>query len=191
MWHVETTHPTPKPRSNGRAPRARRLSGSPAVGVYRGMSRSRNRPQEVFVKRVIFAITVVAAAFAATTFATGPARQVETSSQGRAVADWSLIAQNAIVAWARSFQARRPSTWASSTRPSTTRWSPSRAATDPTRLTNRPAGHVAGGRRRHCGAPRARGRFRDQQVDLDWTCLRRLSGWDTGRGGENQWHRGW
>ena len=62
------------------------------------MSRSRNRPQEVFVKRIIFAITVVAAAFAATTSATGPAKQAETSSQRRAVADWSLIAQNAIAA---------------------------------------------------------------------------------------------
>ena len=50
------------------------------------------------MKRIIFAITVVAAAFAATTFATGPARQVETSSQGRAVADWSLVAQNVIAA---------------------------------------------------------------------------------------------
>jgi hypothetical protein len=62
------------------------------------MSQSRNRPQEVFVKRVIFAIIVVAAAFAATTSATSPAKQAETSGQGRAVADWSLIAQNTIVA---------------------------------------------------------------------------------------------
>ena len=50
------------------------------------------------MKRVIFAIIVVAAAFAATTSATSPAKQAETSSQGGAIADWSLIAQNTIVA---------------------------------------------------------------------------------------------
>jgi hypothetical protein len=41
------------------------------------MSQGRNRPQEVFVKRFIFAIAVapvVAAAFGATTSATSPAR---------------------------------------------------------------------------------------------------------------------
>ena len=66
------------------------------------------------MKRIIFGIvaaSLVAAAFGATTSATSPAepamfgaldssrtQQAETSSQGRAVADWSLIAQNAIVA---------------------------------------------------------------------------------------------
>ena len=58
----------------------------------------------------------VAAAFAAKTSATGPAQpaalgaldssrtqDAETSSQARAVADWSLIAQNAIVAVGRRF----------------------------------------------------------------------------------------
>jgi PAP2 superfamily len=60
----------------------------------------------------------VAAASAATTFATGPAtpaafaalnssrtQDAETPSEGRAVADWSLIAQNAIVAVGRRFPA--------------------------------------------------------------------------------------
>jgi hypothetical protein len=71
------------------------------------------------VKRVIFAIalaSVVAAAFVAAPSATSPAepaifgtldssgtQNAETSSQGRAVADWSLIAQNAIVAVGRRF----------------------------------------------------------------------------------------
>ena len=66
------------------------------------------------MKRFIFAIaaaSVVAAAFGATTSATTPARsarfgaldsgrtqEAETSSERRAVADWSLVAQNAIVA---------------------------------------------------------------------------------------------
>lgn len=58
----------------------------------------------------------VAAAFAATTSAAGPAtpaargalnssrtQDAETSSEGRAVADWSLIAQNAIVAVGKRF----------------------------------------------------------------------------------------
>ena len=58
------------------------------------------------MKRIIFgivAVPLVAAAFGATTSATSPAKQAETSSQGRAVADWSLIAQNAIVAVGRRF----------------------------------------------------------------------------------------
>ena len=50
------------------------------------------------MKRVIFAITVAAAAFAATASATGPARRAQTSSQRNAIADWSLIAQNTIAA---------------------------------------------------------------------------------------------
>jgi hypothetical protein len=58
----------------------------------------------------------VGAAFAATTSATGPAKaaargaldsgraqDAETSSEGRAIADWSLIAQNTIVAVGRRF----------------------------------------------------------------------------------------
>ena len=69
--------------------------------------------QEVLVKRIIFAIvaaSLVAAAFGATTSATarpnaaGRAHRADpTPSQGRAVADWSLIAQNAIVAVGRRF----------------------------------------------------------------------------------------
>jgi hypothetical protein len=71
------------------------------------------------VKRIIFGIvaaSVVAAAFGATTSATSAAKpamlgalhssrtqQAETSTQGRGVADWSLIAQNAIVAVGRRF----------------------------------------------------------------------------------------
>jgi hypothetical protein len=71
------------------------------------------------VKRVIFAIvvaSVVAAAFAATISATSltepsilgaldssGTQDTETSSQQRAVADWSLIAQNAIVVVGRKF----------------------------------------------------------------------------------------
>ena len=71
------------------------------------------------MKRIIFGIvapSLVAAAFGATTSATSPAKpaifgaldssrtqHIETSSQGRAVADWSLIAQNAIVAVGRRF----------------------------------------------------------------------------------------
>jgi hypothetical protein len=71
------------------------------------------------VKRIIFGIgaaSLVAAAFGATTSAIGPAKpamfgaldssrtqQAETSIQARAVADWSLIAQNAIVAVGRRF----------------------------------------------------------------------------------------
>jgi hypothetical protein len=82
------------------------------------MSQSRNRPQEVLVKRIIFGIvtaSLVAAAFGETTAATSPVKpaifgaldssrtpQAEASTQ-RAVADWSLIAQNAIVAVARRF----------------------------------------------------------------------------------------
>ena len=56
------------------------------------------------VERLAAALAVglgVAAALAATTSATGPAAQA--SSPGRAVADWSLIAQNAIVGVARKF----------------------------------------------------------------------------------------
>jgi hypothetical protein len=45
----------------------------------------------------------VAAAFAVTTSATAPAQSATTSSEGRAVADWSLIAQNVIVAVGRRF----------------------------------------------------------------------------------------
>ena len=71
------------------------------------------------MKRIIFGIvaaSLVAAAFGATMSATGPAKpamcralhssrtqQAETSIQARAVADWSLIAQNAIVAVGRRF----------------------------------------------------------------------------------------
>jgi hypothetical protein len=71
------------------------------------------------VKRIIFGIvaaSLVAAAFGAMTSATIQAKpaifgalgssrtqHAETSSQGRAVADWSLIAQNAIVAVGRRF----------------------------------------------------------------------------------------
>ena len=71
------------------------------------------------MKRIIFGIaaaSLVAAAFGATTSATSPARPVifgaldssrtqdaEPSSEGHAVADWSLIAQNAIVAVGRRF----------------------------------------------------------------------------------------
>jgi hypothetical protein len=71
------------------------------------------------VKRVIFAIavaSVAAAALAATTSATGPAepamltahdssraQDAQAAGQERAVADWSLIAQNAIVTVGRRF----------------------------------------------------------------------------------------
>ena len=60
--------------------------------------------QEVPVKRMIFsfvAASLAAAALAATTSATSPAARA--SHHGRAVADWSLIAQNAIVGVARKF----------------------------------------------------------------------------------------
>jgi hypothetical protein len=66
------------------------------------------------VKRIIVGIvaaSLVTAAFGGTTSATAPAesaarsalaasrtQNAETSSEGRAVADWSLIAQNAIAA---------------------------------------------------------------------------------------------
>jgi hypothetical protein len=71
------------------------------------------------VKHIIFgfvAASLVAGTFAAKTSATGPAKPAalgtlesspteagETSSQRRAIADWSLIAQNAIVAVGRRF----------------------------------------------------------------------------------------
>ena len=71
------------------------------------------------MKRIIFGIvtaSLIAAAFGATTSATSAAKPAmfgaldsrgtqpaETSTQGRAVADWSLIAQNAIVAVGRRF----------------------------------------------------------------------------------------
>ena len=75
--------------------------------------------QEVLVKRIIFgfvAALLVVVTFAAKTSATDPARPAtfstldssptndrDTSSRRRAVADWSLIAQNAIVAVAKKF----------------------------------------------------------------------------------------
>ena len=142
------------------------------------------------MKRVIFAITVVAAAFAATTFATSPVNHAETSSQGRAVADWSLIAQNAIVVAGRRF--------------------PGEAAVF-MGIVHATIYDVVvaieGGYRPYAITPTvppntsleaavataAHRVLADVSVSSKppWKCLQRLSGWDTGRGGESQWYRGW
>ena len=126
----------------------------------------------------------VAAAFDATTSA-------ETSSEGRAVADWSLIAQNAIVAVGKKFPGEaavymgivhatiydavvaieggyRPFAITPTVPPNTS--VEAAVATAAHRVLV--------------------GRFPDQQADLD-DVYDRLSERDTGRGGEDQWHPGW
>ena len=114
----------------------------------------------------------VAAACAATTSATAPAQSphgaldsshtqhADTSNEGRAVADWSLIAQNAIVAVGRRFPGEAAVYMGIVHAAIYDAVVAIEGGYRPYAITaNRTAEHLGGRRRRHCSAPRAGGTF--------------------------------
>ena len=116
----------PKPRSTVAHLAPCRLSGSPAVGVYRGMSQSRQPPTGGFREtrhlRHHRRVSPRRRFRLRRRLATSPARQAGDVQSGTRCCRLEPDRPERHRRAAGGFQARRPSSWASSTRPSTT-WS--------------------------------------------------------------------